>query len=234
TALPEKVPRKGTCTWAEPLPARAEPVASAAARAATSAPEIQNLFTLTPFTSSRAGAQPGIKPSSFELPQRWQAAGGAPSARLLKPGCGFSVMRSRVRAPRFARPARAVPRRSRCPDAPCKRPFSATPSTRPSWLDPKGAGMKRILAAAVGSGGGAGILFAASAAGQANPPAWPAGGAAQVFIWADTVTADTGKQENFFSQGSKVVFRSYAVDLKTKKVITPTQAQYFYVKIPNQ
>jgi hypothetical protein len=93
--------------------------------------------------------------------------------------------------------------------------------------------MKRVLTAAVVSVGAAGILFAASAAGQANPPAWPAGGAAQVFIWADTVTADTGKQENFFSQGSKVVFRAYAVDLKTKKVITPTQAQYFYVKIPN-
>jgi hypothetical protein len=94
--------------------------------------------------------------------------------------------------------------------------------------------MKRVLTAAVVSLGAAGILFAATAGGQANPPAWPPGGAAQVFIWADTVTADTGKQENFFSQGSKVVFRAYAVDLKTKKVITRTQARYFYVKIPGQ
>jgi hypothetical protein len=94
--------------------------------------------------------------------------------------------------------------------------------------------MKRVLTAAVVSLGAAGILFAATASGQANPPAWPPGGAAQVFIWADTVTADTGKQENFFSQGSKVVFRAYAVDLKSRKVITPTQAQYFYVKIPGQ
>jgi hypothetical protein len=94
--------------------------------------------------------------------------------------------------------------------------------------------MKRVLTAAAVSLGTAGILFAASASGQANPPAWPPGGPAQVFIWADTVTADTGKQENFFSQGSKIVFRAYAVDLKTKKVITPTQARFFYVKIPSQ
>jgi hypothetical protein len=94
--------------------------------------------------------------------------------------------------------------------------------------------MKRVLTAVVVSVGAAGTLFAANAGGQANPPAWPPGGPAQVFIWADTVTADTGKQENFFSQGSKVVFRAYAVDLKTKKVITPTQARFFYVKIPSQ
>jgi hypothetical protein len=94
--------------------------------------------------------------------------------------------------------------------------------------------MKRVLTAAIVSLGAAGILFSASASGQTTPPAWPAGGAAQVFIWADTITADTGKQENFFSQGSKVVFRAYAVDLKSKKVITPALAQYFYVKIPSQ
>lgn len=94
--------------------------------------------------------------------------------------------------------------------------------------------MKRVLTAAVVSLGAAGILFAATASGQANPPAWPPGGAAQVFIWADTITADTGKQENFFSQGSKVVFRAYAVDLKTKKVITPDVARFFYVQILGQ
>jgi hypothetical protein len=94
--------------------------------------------------------------------------------------------------------------------------------------------MKRFLTAAVLSLGAAGILFAASAGGQGTPPAWPPGGAAQVFIWADTVTADTGKQENFFSQGSKVVFRAYAVDLKTKKVVTRAVARYFYVQILGQ
>jgi hypothetical protein len=94
--------------------------------------------------------------------------------------------------------------------------------------------MKRVLTAAVVSLGAAGILFAASASGQTAPPAWPPGGAAQVFIWADTITADTGKQGNFFSQGSKVMFRAYAVDLKSKAVVTPATAQYFYVKLPGQ
>ena len=94
--------------------------------------------------------------------------------------------------------------------------------------------MKRVLTAAVVSLGAAGILFAASASGQTAPPAWPAGGAAQVFIWADTITADTAKQGNFFSRGSMVVFRAYAVDLKSKAVVTPATAQYFYVKIPGQ
>lgn len=94
--------------------------------------------------------------------------------------------------------------------------------------------MKRVLTAGVLSLAATGILFAANAGGQATPPAWPPGGAAQVFIWADTVTADTGKQENFFSQGSKVVFRAYAVDLKSKKVITPGSARYFYVQILGQ
>jgi hypothetical protein len=92
--------------------------------------------------------------------------------------------------------------------------------------------MKSILTAALVAA--AASVFAATALGQAAPPSWPPGGPAQVFIWADTVAADTGKQDNFFSQGSAVVFRAYAVDLKTKKVVTPKQAKYFYVSIPNQ
>jgi hypothetical protein len=93
--------------------------------------------------------------------------------------------------------------------------------------------MKRVLAALVMAAGVATIV-ATSALSQASPPSWPPGGPAQVFIWADTVTGDTGKQENFFSRLSTVAFRAYAVDLKTKQVITPTQARYFYVKIPGQ
>ena len=94
--------------------------------------------------------------------------------------------------------------------------------------------MKRIVMATLTTAGVAGTVFAAAAVGQASPPSWPPGGPAQVFIWADTVTADTGKQENFFSRLSTVVFRAYAVDLKSKKVVTPVQARYFYVKIPGQ
>jgi hypothetical protein len=94
--------------------------------------------------------------------------------------------------------------------------------------------MKRTLTAALATAGVSAAVFAATALGQAAPPSWPPGGPAQVFIWSDTVTADTGKQENFFSRLSTVVFRAYAVDLKTKAVITPVQARYFYVKIPGQ
>lgn len=105
--------------------------------------------------------------------------------------------------------------------------------------------MKRFLAATGAAVAAAAIAFAASAPAQAPPPSpsWPPG-KAQVFIWADTVTAPTstygyvpsivGKQENFFPQTAGVVFRAYAVDLKTKKVLTPKDVKYFYVKIPNQ
>jgi hypothetical protein len=55
----------------------------------------------------------------------------------------------------------------------------------------------------------------------------------QVFIAAQTVTT----QRALITQvapGSTVVFRAYAVDGKTRKVLAAKGVKYFYVKIPNQ
>jgi hypothetical protein len=104
--------------------------------------------------------------------------------------------------------------------------------------------MKRVLAVTAAAVAVGAIAFATSATAQAPPPpSWPPG-KAQVFISADTVTAATsaygfvptvvGRQENFFPQTAGVVFRAYAVDLKTKKVLTGKDVTFFYVKIPGQ
>lgn len=101
--------------------------------------------------------------------------------------------------------------------------------------------MKRLLALAVVSLGSA-VIASAVLAADAPPPSWPAV-KAQVFIWGDTVTARSsfgtipavaGKQENFFQRTAGVKFRMYAVDLKTKKVLAPTDVKYAYVAIPGQ
>jgi hypothetical protein len=92
--------------------------------------------------------------------------------------------------------------------------------------------MKRILtislAALVAAAVAAPILAQAP-----TPPSWPPG-KQQVFVWADTVTTTTGNETNFFAQGQSVKFRAYAVDLKTKLVLTPKTVMYFYVKVPGQ
>jgi hypothetical protein len=54
-----------------------------------------------------------------------------------------------------------------------------------------------------------------------------------VFIAAQTVTSD-GTMSNYFAPGSAVTFRAYAVDSKTHKQLEASDAQFFYVKIPNQ
>jgi hypothetical protein len=101
--------------------------------------------------------------------------------------------------------------------------------------------MKRLLALAV-VGLGAAALASAVLAADPPPPSWPAV-KAQVFMWADTVTAPSssgnvpaiaGKQENFFPRTAGVKFRMYAVDLKTKKVLTPTDVRFAYVVIPGR
>ena len=56
--------------------------------------------------------------------------------------------------------------------------------------------MKRILTAALATAGVAAAVFAATALGQAAPPSWPPGDAAQVFIWSDTVTLDAAGQQS--------------------------------------
>jgi hypothetical protein len=100
--------------------------------------------------------------------------------------------------------------------------------------------MKRLLIATTAVLGAAALVPPVLA--QSEPPAWPAGGAAQVFVSAHTLAAANaaytppavGKQENFFSQTSAVRFQVYAVDLKTKEVVTAQDAKYFYVTNPNQ
>ena len=67
----------------------------------------------------------------------------------------------------------------------------------------------------------------------ADPVPFPSTTVVQVFVAAQTVTTG-GAMANYFAPGSTVVFRAYAVDQKTKKVITANSVKYFYVTIPNQ
>ena len=62
---------------------------------------------------------------------------------------------------------------------------------------------------------------------------FPAVHAGNVFVIAHTVTTD-GVMSDYFAPGSTVVFRSYAVDAKSRKVLTAKNVTYYYVKIPNQ
>jgi hypothetical protein len=67
----------------------------------------------------------------------------------------------------------------------------------------------------------------------ADPVPYPSPKVQQVFIAAQTVTTG-GSVTNFYAPGSTVVFRAYAVDPKTKKVVAAKDVKYFYVTIPNQ
>ncbi len=55
----------------------------------------------------------------------------------------------------------------------------------------------------------------------------------QVFVAAQTVTAARAVITQV-APGGTVIFRAYAVDPKTKKVMTAKDVKYFYVKIANQ
>ena len=67
----------------------------------------------------------------------------------------------------------------------------------------------------------------------ADPVPFPSTTVVQVFVATQTVTT-SGVMANYFAPGSTVVFRAYAVDQKTKKVITGTGTRYFYITIPGQ
>jgi hypothetical protein len=84
------------------------------------------------------------------------------------------------------------------------------------------------------------ILVAAIAATAALPAVahaqetpFPAPTVQQVFIAAQTVTAERALITQI-APGSTVVFRAYAVDGKTRKVIAAKDVKYFYITIPNQ
>jgi hypothetical protein len=89
--------------------------------------------------------------------------------------------------------------------------------------------MRRILSV----GAVLAVVAGVSVASAATPPPFPAAKAGPVFIAAQTVTT-AGTMTNYFAPGSTVVFRAYAVDTKTKKLVGAKQVRYFYVKIPNQ
>ena len=84
------------------------------------------------------------------------------------------------------------------------------------------------------------ILIAATAATAALPAVaaaqetpFPSPTVQQVFIAAQTVTSERALITQV-APGGTVVFRAYAVDGKTRKVIAAKDVKYFYVTIPNQ
>lgn len=90
--------------------------------------------------------------------------------------------------------------------------------------------MKRISILGTVVGVALAVTLAASAA---NPVPFPSPTVKQVFVAAQTVTTD-GSLSSWFTPGSTVVFRAYAVDPKTHKVVDPKLVKYFYVSIPGQ
>lgn len=90
--------------------------------------------------------------------------------------------------------------------------------------------MKRILTLAAATLAAAAVVPVAL---SDTPVPFPGAHSGPVFVSAQTVTAD-GALSNFFAPGSTVVFRAYAVDRKTHKVLTKRAVKFFYVTIPNQ
>jgi hypothetical protein len=91
--------------------------------------------------------------------------------------------------------------------------------------------MKRsivVLASAI-------VAVAITSAGIAQTPGetpYPASKVG-IFVAGQTVTQE-GALTNFFIQGQTVVFRAYAGQTKTKKLLTPGRVKSFVVQIPNQ
>lgn len=89
--------------------------------------------------------------------------------------------------------------------------------------------MKRILAPVL-------LALAAGAlvrGAVADTIPFPAVHSGDVFVIAQTVTTD-GVMSDYFAPGGSVVFRAYAVDGKTHKILVAKDVKYFYVKLPNQ
>jgi len=81
----------------------------------------------------------------------------------------------------------------------------------------------------------AGVVLVAAAIATATAAAdtpFPSPKVGDVFVAAQTVTTD-GAMGNYFAPGSTVVFRAYAVDKKTHKLLVAKDVKYFYVAIPN-
>jgi hypothetical protein len=80
---------------------------------------------------------------------------------------------------------------------------------------------------------GAAIPISTASADIPGQTPFPSQKVADVFAAAQTATTD-GAINDFFAPGSTVVFRAYAVDNKSKKILQSNQVKYFYVKIPSQ
>jgi len=79
----------------------------------------------------------------------------------------------------------------------------------------------------------AAVTFTTAAAAQPNDVPYPAPQVKEAFVAAQTVNT-VGVMSNYFAPGTRVVFRAYAVDGKTHKVLVAKDVKYFYVTIPNQ
>ena len=90
--------------------------------------------------------------------------------------------------------------------------------------------MKRILTLGIALVAVATVTMSATAA---TPVPYPSPTVKQVFVAAQTVTTD-GTLSSWFTPGSTVVFRAYAVDPKSHAVVDPKLVKYFYVTIPGQ
>jgi hypothetical protein len=90
--------------------------------------------------------------------------------------------------------------------------------------------MKRISILAAFFGVALTVTMTASAV---TPVPFPSDKVQQVFIAAQTVTS-TGEMAAWYAPGSSVVFRAYAVDPKSHKLVDPKMVKYFYVSIPGQ
>ena len=80
-----------------------------------------------------------------------------------------------------------------------------------------------------------GALLCTSVASAQTPGQvpFPAQKISGVFAAAQTATTD-GAINDYFAPGSTVVFRAYAVDMKTHKLLVAKDVKYFYVTIPNE
>lgn len=90
--------------------------------------------------------------------------------------------------------------------------------------------MKRVMILGVAVAAAATVTMSASAA---NPVPFPSDKVQQVFVAAQTVTT-SGVMSSWFAPGASIVFRAYAVDPKSHKLVDPKAVKYFYVSIPNQ
>lgn len=95
--------------------------------------------------------------------------------------------------------------------------------------------MRKLITLAAGAALAAAFTGAALAADPAPPTEvpFPAPKIADIFVAAQTVASD-GSLTNYFTPGSVVTFRAYAVGGKASAVLTGKDVEYFYATIPGQ